>query len=498
MKLKWEVHYSIKNFLKRVINENGDKLVIEVLKSILDKKVSIHEFEALLENMNFFKIFEKTDNKEALTLLGLMHFDGFGVQLNLEKAGEYFRTAGEQNYGPALICMGDCYNSLIRGYGYNPQKALEYYKLAVEQGESSAANALCTKYEQGLVVTEDFNKSLEYLTFSAEKDDALALRNLGMRFFLGSRGVKQDGLRALELFKRSALLDPIGTYALGTLYYQGCPEIEINLFNAFQYFFQAAELEYSKALTALGAFYFEGSFVSRSLDCAMLAHKAAKNNESRFNQDSGFNLNAYDFFKKCESEYPEIEQAISFYENKKSKNNDCPKAYRILGFCYHLGLGVDQNIMKASEYYHEAMKRNGSCYVELLLCSLNMLNNNLIDKDTFQDNCRKIRKELENSSHKNELSIFLGFLYESGFANLDQNLDKARMYYWASSKTSIFKNVNEFLENKNKHYSLLFQYKAKIQEKSKSFFASDIASIISEYSYEQGILESDDLKPALK
>jgi len=57
-------------------------------------------------------------------------------------------------------------------------KAIEYYILSADKGNSFAQNTLGFLYEKGLGVEKDLKKSIEYFTLSADQGDSDAQHNL--------------------------------------------------------------------------------------------------------------------------------------------------------------------------------------------------------------------------------------------------------------------------------------------------------------------------------
>ena len=108
-----------------------------------------------------------------------------------------------------------------RGVEKNPEKALEHFKTAADQGHIEAPGAIGYFYSVGLVVDKDDVKAAECFQKGLEKGSALAKFNLG-RFYLDEKGGlsgRDTGLRLMEEAAASGLSEAHA--ALAEIYFLG-------------------------------------------------------------------------------------------------------------------------------------------------------------------------------------------------------------------------------------------------------------------------------------
>jgi TPR repeat protein len=98
-----------------------------------------------------------------------------------------------------------------------------------------------------------------------DANDAYALKYLGSKYAAGSRGLRQDWNKALELWARAAELGSSEAHnAIGDAYLQGLG-VEIDRKKATHHFEIAASLGHEKARYNLGWIEFESDRVDRAI-----------------------------------------------------------------------------------------------------------------------------------------------------------------------------------------------------------------------------------------
>lgn len=128
------------------------------------------------------------------------------------------------------------------GVEINYQKAIDYYLLAIEKNNSGAANDLGVMYDTGKGVEQDDNLSFKYYNISANMNNAFGQSNLGF-LYLNGNGVPIDESKAFELFKKSAEQNnSFGLANLGYMYQFDKGGAGLDIDKARMYYKQAAEL----------------------------------------------------------------------------------------------------------------------------------------------------------------------------------------------------------------------------------------------------------------
>lgn len=128
------------------------------------------------------------------------------------------RITADPNDGPAMTLLGELY---ANGFGVRQDwaKAAEWYRLASARGDAQAAYALAMLTLDGRGVAKDLNAGRQLLETAAPKVPAAAY-NLGL-ILLAENKAEADR-RAVELFRQAAeASEPEAQYAMGVLFKQG-------------------------------------------------------------------------------------------------------------------------------------------------------------------------------------------------------------------------------------------------------------------------------------
>ena len=165
----------------------------------------------------------------------------------------------------AMTLLGELY---ANGYGVerNDRKAVEWYRLAADRGDREAMFALGMFYLGGRTGAADGERGAKLLAAAAKLGHAAASYDLAL-LYLEGKVFPQDFTRAAELFRAAAEAgNPEAQYALATLYKEG-RGVTKDLSEAD---YTDAEVEYAIAL-------FNGIGVPRNeLAAATLLNKAAR------------------------------------------------------------------------------------------------------------------------------------------------------------------------------------------------------------------------------
>ena len=88
----------------------------------------------------------------------------------------------------------------------NEDKAVEFYKVAVENGSIDALNRLAWKYFNGLGVAADPKEAYRLWEIGAEQQDSYSLYQLGVMCEHGSEegGIERDEAKASEFYRRAS------------------------------------------------------------------------------------------------------------------------------------------------------------------------------------------------------------------------------------------------------------------------------------------------------
>ena len=156
----------------------------------------------------------------ALRHIAITYEEGQGVPQSYEKAAEWYFKAAEQNDTKAQYQLGYCFLN-GRGVPQNYEKAIEWYSMAADQGHAGAQYFIGCCYERGHVFPKSYEKSVEWYTKAAGQGHVDAQVNLGRIFYCGI-GVPQNYEKAAEWYSKAAAQgDAIAQCSLGFFYERG-------------------------------------------------------------------------------------------------------------------------------------------------------------------------------------------------------------------------------------------------------------------------------------
>lgn len=207
-------------------------------------------------------------NRDAYELitLGNKYYSGNHVKKSYEKALEYFKLAAEQGNVTALFNVGYMYEH-GEGVKQSFEMALEYYQLAANKGYGHALNNLGNMYENGQGVEQSYEKAFECYQAAVDKGIAEAYINIGSLYKNG-QGVKQSYEKAIECFETAISKGVMDAHLnLGSMYYNG-EGVDQSYEKAFENFLVAGYYDNSRALYIVGLLYKDGIGTEQSYEKA--------------------------------------------------------------------------------------------------------------------------------------------------------------------------------------------------------------------------------------
>lgn len=237
--------------------------------------------------------------------------------------------------------------------------AFEWFKKSSAQTNSEGQFWLGYCYYNGIGVEQRYSEAFSEFFKAAGQRMPDAMFWLAHLYFEGIGAPKNDAIAFEWLMKSVENGCDDGYLTLGDLYRQGkCVEQNAEL--AFQWCEKAAILNNALAQHKLSHLYLRGEGVSEDFDKAFeWEEKAAENG----NQDAKKTLiklflGAGIIFSRGEYDGKkyEINHELAFELYQKAANYGSAAAYFLIGNCYQLGEGVDQNDKLAFEYYQQTLK----------------------------------------------------------------------------------------------------------------------------------------------
>ena len=333
------------------------------------------------------KIAKKKSDKIDFTriyLKGISYFYGIDTSINYKKAYENFHQLMQESklyLKESLLFLGLMYyKGLYAHQSY--KKAIEYFKLAANNGSSKAYFYLGEIAENKILDEEDKDKSYDDMAFNYYKKSAdlglsEAYAKIGVILEQGLLHTKQNLQEAAKTFKKSVDIDenPTGLNGLGNAYYEG-KICEKNYQQAFDLYDRAISLGNIDALNNAGICYEYGFGTDKNKQKALELYKKAMEkfhgegmaNYAILKIKNAITSGNYQCFSEC--------LKILFYASLlREKNSDI---YYYIGIIYELGIDLfnDNNIIKNSYlafvYYKRAAHLgNAKAFTKMGICLFN-------------------------------------------------------------------------------------------------------------------------------
>lgn len=166
------------------------------------------------------------------------------------------RLAGEGDIN-AQLSLGYMYLYGEDGVEINHQKAFEYYKMAAEQNDDVAINNLGSLYYSGIGTKRNSLAAAQMFAKAANLGNIEATVNLAF-IYLSGYGIPQNPDEAIKLFEvASEKNNPTANFMLGYAYFKGYI-VDKNLRVAFDLIRKSANAGYADAQYILALMYMNG------------------------------------------------------------------------------------------------------------------------------------------------------------------------------------------------------------------------------------------------
>lgn len=134
--------------------------------------------------------------------LGLLYFNGLGIDRDAREAARWFRLAADQGYAAAQSYLGAMYRS-GNGVEQDASEARKWFTRAATQGDAFAQNALGTLNQLGQGGPINLVEAVKWYRLAAEQGNSDGQTNLGYLYLQG-QGLRTDRAEAERWFKKAA------------------------------------------------------------------------------------------------------------------------------------------------------------------------------------------------------------------------------------------------------------------------------------------------------
>lgn len=162
-----------------------------------------------------------TGNRTAARIIGYIYENGRGVELNIEKAREWYQRAAAVGDTGAMYALGTIALELDDDYA----KAKEWYEKAAAAGDANAMASVGDLYRDGHGVTKDYTKAREWYLKGSAAGNAYAMLKMGDIHREGGPHVQADASIAREWYQRAAAAGATtAMFALGNMFSEGATQ----------------------------------------------------------------------------------------------------------------------------------------------------------------------------------------------------------------------------------------------------------------------------------
>ena len=223
-------------------------------------------------------------------LLGHLYMDGHGVPKNSAEAYQWTRMAAEQGLASAQDDLGLMYAS-GRGVARSDAEAVKWFRVAAEQGYANAQNNLGFMYHTGRGVEQNNQRAVNWFSLAAQKGNANAQNNIAIMYQKGE-GVTQNNAEAVKWYRKSAAQGNVIAEQNLAHFSELKSQLSRGDVDAVNKYRKAAEEGDAQAAYNLGMSYLNGRGVLRDVytarswlgRSAMSGYRPASNMLSKLNQ----------------------------------------------------------------------------------------------------------------------------------------------------------------------------------------------------------------------
>jgi TPR repeat protein len=192
--------------------------------------------------------------------LGLAYENGQGVAKDDAQAAFFFRLAADQGNAAAQEALGAMYVNGRGGLAQDDAQAVFWFQKAADQGNADAQGLLGAMYFEGRGgLAKDDVQAVYWYRKAADQGNAAAQDNLGVMYETGRGGLAQDYAQAVSWFQKAADQgNAAAQNGLGFMYVNGRGGLAQDDVQAVYWYRKAADQGNAAAQDNLGVMYENG------------------------------------------------------------------------------------------------------------------------------------------------------------------------------------------------------------------------------------------------
>lgn len=450
--------------------------------NFLDGKYCVpYEFNTI-EIKYIWNILQSTqENENTLNLRGYMYTYGFGVDRNIIKAINYFKSSAKYGNSDAMNNLGDIYVS-PRGISRNIPKAIKYYKKSIKLHNINAIEKLAKLYET-CDACKNIKLAIKYYKMASSFRNIYSIERLAQIYFLDFGSVS----KYIKYNKHAAESGSVSAMRKLAQLFSDCVEYN-DIYSAIKYYKMAVALGDKLSESQLSEIYTTHDSIGNihdditryekyilqhiaptlltkyendSIPKCKLAYKIRKILSSKTHKTiTSYDINILNRIADAymaDTEYYNVNEAIKYYEIS-SRDKNLYATFRLATIYYHTYLHRD--IHNAIEYYKQTVElcvpyanmeyEDGNDYFGLIKgISLYRLSHIYIQNTPIQNigESYNYLKLLFNDSKIMNVGWQLGF--RAVLKDIYKNQLKLKQYFISDNKSTdaIFKLIHELITN---------------------------------------------------
>jgi TPR repeat protein len=333
-----------------LLNAFKNKTFAEYLFHLLSTHVGItegdskHSIESRLREEESKTLWGEKTSSSMKFLMGYFYEYGIGVASNQSQAVHYYKEAADQNDEDAKIRLGICYSQGI-GVEQDTKMAFSLYEKVAEQENPLGIVCLAQHYK-ALKTESELKKAFDLYTEVTE--EVAGVRVLLGNMYRYGEGVAKNLIEAVRLLALSAEQGcATAQLHLGVMYHSG-EGVPKNLIEAVRLFTLSAEQGSTWAQYNLAEAYEDGAGTPQNISSARIWYERAATQGNAWGKARLGTF--YELGKGGVVRDPK--KAFELYKEAADQGSSMGMGF--VGECYEKGIGVDQDVEKATDYYLRA------------------------------------------------------------------------------------------------------------------------------------------------
>lgn len=272
--------------------------------------------------------------------LGLLHLHGYGVEKNIVKAFNLFKSAAEKDYAPAQVQLGSLY--LDQGHLDDPAAASHYFDMAARHYNLEAYYYIAEMNFFGVGRDKSCSQAVTYYKFVSERAEPL------VSSWAEANLAYEDGDQELALLEYLTAAEQGYEKAQSNVAYLLDPEH--SLLPVPQWLYPRAQKSALMRDPSLALIFWTRSSRQGNIDAL---------------------VKMGDYYLNGIGTKEDVDKAVQCYTGASEYHQSAQALYN-LGWMHENGVGLNQDFHLAKRYYDQALETNDEAYLPVTLSLLKL------------------------------------------------------------------------------------------------------------------------------